>query len=139
MGQWESYGLISATKPGPVPAGIYVGAGSAARGQGSLSGSHHSRLRKVRQFTHRSHRARAVPRMNTNRWGVWRECHSLADWRLGRFSFASTAQLPLVLEPERIVGNSEIIHVCKQRHGPTKFAPFEETCRDPSLVVHALW
>jgi hypothetical protein len=99
----------------PASAGVYVGAGSAARGGGSLSGSHHGRQRRTRLewcFTHWAHGGWAATMMS-NRRGVGRESYiDCADGRgVCRISPALPACLPFVLEPKRIVDNLEIIHL----------------------------
>ncbi len=75
----NGYNLISAK----VPARVYIGTASAARGEGSLSRSHHSRKRRVRRvrwFTHEAHRGRAGTGVYKNMLGPRRKSYrNLAD------------------------------------------------------------
>ncbi len=98
--------------------------GFCRQGEGSLSGSRHSRqqrARRVRWFTHETHRGRAGTGVYRNMLGPRRKSHrDLADRSpgVGRISSALADQTPSVLEPERMVNISRIIHVNKGKSQP---------------------
>ena len=106
--------------PRPVPGGIHIGAGSAARGRWSLSGSHHRRRRRTgrvcghRWFNHRTHKDRAATISTTRRGGCRGRWRCRAGWRVAGTASTLAGSLPFVLKPERTVYGSEIMNVVRR-------------------------